>query len=181
MNSNARQIVTAGVLIALGLILPLAFHTFGMGGPIFLPMHIPVLLGGFLLSPLFALVVGVITPFLSSILTSMPPLFPGAIQMMFELGTYGLVISYLYRRYLLALWPTLVLGMLLGRLVAGFTSFLLLTQFLGKAFSLQVFLAGAFITALPGILIQLVMIPIMVKLLENANIIDRVGVNDRRA
>lgn len=181
MNSNARQIVTAGVLIALGLILPMAFHTFGAGGPIFLPMHIPVLLGGFLLNPLFALIVGMITPLLSSVLTSMPPLFPGAVQMMVELGTYGFLISLLYRRVRLALWPTLLLGMVFGRFMAGITSYVLLTQFLGKAFSLKVFLTGAFITAVPGILIQLVMIPIMVKLLENANILDRVSVNDSRA
>jgi len=97
-----------------------------------------------------------------------------------ELGTYGFVISYLYRRYLLALWPTLLTGMFLGRLAAGFTNYILLTQFAGMAFSLKVFLIAAFITAIPGILVQLVMIPIMIRLLENANIIDRVGVNEIR-
>ncbi|WP_034422192.1 ECF transporter S component [Thermanaerosceptrum fracticalcis] len=180
-NNHAKQTITAGLLIALGLVLPMAFHTFGMGGPVFLPMHIPVLLGGFVLSPLYALLVGMVTPIASSVLTSMPPLFPGAVQMMFELGTYGLVISYLYHKRNISLFPTLLTGMLAGRFVAGAVNYLLLTQFLAKAFKLKVFLTAAFVTAVPGIIIQLVIIPIMVRLLEKANfIMGKENINDSR-
>ncbi len=181
MNNHAKQTVTAGLLIALGLVLPMAFHTFGMGGPVFLPMHIPILLGGFVLSPFYALLVGVITPMASSLLTSMPPLFPGAVQMMFELGAYGFIISFLYNRKRLSLFTTLITGMLAGRFVAGLVNYVLLTQFLAKAFKLKVFLTATFVTAVPGIIIQLVIIPVMVRMLENANfIMDKENFDDSR-
>ena len=74
MNKLSKQITTSGILIAVGIILPLVFHTFALGGPVFLPMHIPILLGGFLLTPLFAVLVGLATPLLSCFLTGTPPL-----------------------------------------------------------------------------------------------------------
>lgn len=171
MNSRAKQVVTSGLLVAIGLTLPIIFHSFAMGGPVFLPMHIPVLLGGFLLSPLYALLVGMLTPLLSSILTGMPPFFPGAIQMTFELGVYGFFISLLYQRYKLRIYPSLLASMLLGRFTAGIVNYILLTQFLAKAFSINFFITAAFVTALPGIIIQLIAIPVLVKLLEHANIL----------
>lgn len=170
MNRHAKQVTISGLLVAVGLVLPMVFHTFALGGAVFLPMHIPVLLGGFLLSPLYAILVGVITPLVSSILTGMPPFFPIAIQMMFELGVYGLVISYLYNHRKSSLYPAMLCGMLAGRLTAGIVNYLFLTKFLNQFFSLKVFLTAQFITALPGILLQLVMLPIMVKLLETAAI-----------
>lgn len=179
MNKN-KQIVTAGVLIAFGIILPITFHTFQMGGAVFLPMHIPILLGGFLLSPFNAALVGVLTPILSSVMTSMPPFFPIGIQMVFELACYGYIISYIYKRRSNIL-ISLIMGMLAGRLVAGIVNYILLTQFLAKAFSIKTFLTASFITSLPGILIQIVVIPIMVKLLENANILESKGVNINEA
>lgn len=171
MNSRAKQVVTSGLLVAIGLTLPIIFHSFAMGGPVFLPMHIPVLLGGFLLSPIYALLVGMLTPLLSSVLTGMPPFFPGAIQMMFELGVYSLVISLLYHRYKLGIYPSLLTSMLLGRFTAGIVNYILLTHFLAKAFSLKIYITAAFATALPGIIIQLIAIPALVKLLEHANIL----------
>jgi len=176
MQTNTKQIVVSGVLIALGLVLPISFHAVHMGGPVFLPMHIPVLLGGFLLNPLSAALVGALTPILSSVLTSMPPLFPVGIQMMFELACYGFVISYLYNNLNKGIYTTLITGMLAGRLAAGVVNYILLTEFLAKAFKLKVFLTASFITSIPGIVIQIVMIPIMVKILENANVLEGKGV-----
>jgi len=167
-STKAKEVVIAGMLIAMGLILPIAFHALAMGGPAFLPMHIPVLLGGFLLSPPFALMVGSLTPLLSSVLTGMPPFFPGAVQMMFELSAYGVLISCLVKQQRLGVYPVLILAMLGGRITAGVVNYILLTQFMAKAFSLKVFLTGAFVTALPGILIQLTVIPLLVKLLSRA-------------
>lgn len=170
MNRHAKQVTISGLLVAVGLVLPMVFHTFAMGGAVFLPMHIPVLLGGFLLPPLYAILVGIITPLASSILTGMPPFFPTAIQMMFELGVYGLVISYLYNHKKASLYPAMLSAMLAGRFAAGIINYLLLTKFLNKFFSLKVFLTAQFITAFPGILLQLVMIPVMVRLLRSTDI-----------
>ncbi len=55
MKFNTKRLIVSGVLMAFGLVIPMAFHGAGMAGPIFLPMHIPVLVGGFILSPLYAL------------------------------------------------------------------------------------------------------------------------------
>jgi len=173
VNKLSKQVTTSGLLIATGLILPMVFHTFALGGMMFLPMHIPILLGGFLLTPLFAVLVGITTPVLSSLLTGMPPFFPQGIQMVFELSTYAFVISYLYHRRRAPLYPALIASMLAGRTVAGVVNYFLLTYFFAGTFNLKVFISGMFITALPGIAIQLVMIPIMVRLLENANVFCR--------
>lgn len=171
MNSQAKNLVSAGMLVATGLILPMVFHTFAMGGQVFLPMHIPVLLGGFLLSPLWAALVGMLVPIISSIATGMPPLFPTALQMFFELAVYGFVVAYLYQKLRLAIYPSLIGGMLAGRTIAGLVNYVLLTHFLAQAFSPSAFVTAMFVTSLPGILIQLVMIPIMVKLLKTANVL----------
>ena len=163
--NHSKQIVTAGMLIALGLVLPIAFHTFALGGPTFLPMHLPVLLGGFLLSPFYALFVGAVTPFLSSVMTGMPIFFPGAIQMIFELAAYGFLISYLYNQRKMGIYPVLITGMAGGRVIAGFVNYILLTQFMAKAFTVKIYLMAAFVTALPGIVIQIITIPFLVNAL----------------
>lgn len=175
MNNHAKQIVTAGLLIAIGLVLPVVFHTFAIGGPTFLPMHIPVLLGGFLLSPFYALLVGAVTPLISSVLTGMPPFFPGAVQMVFELAAYGFFISYLYNQRRIGIYPALIAGMLGGRAVAGVANYILLTQFMAQAFTLKVYLAAAFVTAFPGIVVQLVAIPLLVNVLVKAHLMQGRG------
>ncbi len=90
---HVESIVYGGVFMTIGIILPMLFHMMGGMGTVLLPMHIPVILAGFILSPLYAMGVGVLTPLISSMLTSMPALYPICPIMMVELGTYGLVIS----------------------------------------------------------------------------------------
>lgn len=164
-RTNTKNIVLAGLLIAIGLIVPSIFHTTGINGRVFLPMHIPVLLGGFLLSPLYALLVGMITPLVNSLLTGMPPLFPTAIIMMFELGAYGLIASYVYRKFKMPLIISLILSMVAGRLVAS-----LVTYIFVLAFSLKIdpifILTGGVIFALPGIIIQIILIPVLMHGIE---------------
>lgn len=86
--------------------------------------------------------------------------------MTFELAAYGFVASYLYHNLKTPIFPTLLGAMLTGRAVAGVVNYILLTKFLAKAFTLKVFLTASFVTALPGILVQVVMIPLMVTLIE---------------
>lgn len=173
MQKNlSKQSVTAGLLLAMGVLIPIVFHYFALGGPTFLPMHLPILLGGFLLSPVYALLLGALTPLLSSVLTGMPILFPMAVQMSFELATYGFVISYLYERNTKNIYVNLISGMLAGRFIAGIVNYILLSQFLAKAFNFKVFLTASFVTGLPGIVTQLILVPALIKLLERAYVLE---------
>ncbi|CDZ75732.1 putative membrane protein [Peptoniphilus sp. ING2-D1G] len=91
--NKTKEIVLASLFIAAGLIIPMIFHTFHLGGPTFLPMHLPVLLAGMILPPSTALLVGVLTPVLSSLFTGMPLIYPILPIMVAELGVYGFTIA----------------------------------------------------------------------------------------
>ncbi|GAA0086870.1 ECF transporter S component [Clostridium sp. CTA-7] len=166
MNVKTNNMVKASLFIALGLIFPYIFHLTGMAGPIFLPMHIPVLLCGLMLGPKYGLIIGFITPLLNSVITGMPPIYPTGISMAFELATYGFVGGFLYKKKNINMFISLILSMILGRFVSGIAMFTMLTVG-GKSFVLKMFLTSAFITSIPGIVIQLILIPIVVKISEN--------------
>jgi hypothetical protein len=124
-------------------------------------MHIPVLIGGFLLSPHLALALGIITPVISGLLTGMPVMFPMAVIMAFELGIYGLTASLAVRKLKLSTIPSLIIAMIAGRIAAGLTVAALVQLFSVKM-NPFVFVKGAIITGLPGIIIQLVFIPTLI-------------------
>ncbi len=166
-HSRTRETVFAGLFIALGVMLPIAFHAVGAGGPIFLPMHIPVLMAGFVLSPVFALFVGIITPLLSSLLTGMPVLMPIGLIMMVELGIYGLVVSLLSSK--LNSIFTLLAAMIAGRLAAGLMVMLLVNAVGIKFAPPLVYLKGAIVTGVPGIIVQLIFIPALLALVKRSN------------
>lgn len=167
---NTRKLSLSGLLIALGLIMPMVFHAFGGAGKIFLPMHLTVLVAGFLLPPVNALAVGMLTPFLSSILTGMPVTFPMMPIMIVELGTYALVISLLSKKRVESIYLKLVVAMVLGRVMAGLMVFAMATV-VGLKMKPLVFVQGSIITGLPGIIIQLIMIPLVVKVLEQKSVL----------
>ena len=155
---KTRKTVISGLLIAIGVFLPIIFHSMSMGGQIFLPMHIPVLITGMLLGPLYGTLVGLITPLLSSFFTGMPPAFPMLPIMVFELGTYGLVSGYFSKLFPKKIFIPLLAAMIDGRIAAGLVVFVL-SRFFGANIKPLIFLKGAIITGLPGILIQLIIIP----------------------
>lgn len=158
---TTRELVLSGLLLASGIILPMIFHMFGMTGPIALPMHIPVLLGGFLLSPVMALLLGIITPVISGLLTGMPVMFPMAIIMAVELGIYGLTASLSTRKLKLSSIISLIISMIAGRIAAGLTV-AVLVQLFGVKMNPFIYLKGAVITGIPGIIIQLIFIPSLI-------------------
>lgn len=158
---STKELVLSGLLLASGIILPMIFHMFGMTGPIALPMHIPVLLGGFLLSPYLALMLGIITPIISGLLTGMPVMFPMAVIMAVELGTYGLTITLANKNLKLSPITSLILSMILGRIMAGLTVYLLV-QLFGISMNPIFYVKGAVLTGIPGIIIQLIFIPSLV-------------------
>jgi len=163
---TTRELVLSGLLLATGLILPMIFHMFGITGPMVLPMHIPVLIGGFLLLPYMALFLGIITPILSGLLTGMPVMFPMAVIMAVELGVYGLTASLATRKLKLSVIPSLIISMIAGRIAAGVTV-AALVQLFGIKINPVMFVKGAIITGLPGIIIQLIFIPSLIYALKS--------------
>lgn len=161
MNNKTRELVIGGLLLATGILLPMVFHMFGMTGPIVLPMHIPVLIGGFLLSPILALFLGIITPIISGLLTGMPVMFPMSIIMACELGIYGLVASLATRKLKLSPLIALIISMIFGRIAAAL-AVAVLVQLFGIKMNPIVYIKGAIITGIPGILIQIVIIPSLI-------------------
>lgn len=164
--NKTKEIVLSGLLLASGIILPMIFHIFSLTGPIALPMHIPVLIGGFLLSPPLALLLGITTPIISGLLTGMPVMFPMAIIMALELGIYGLTASLAVRKFKLSIFPALIISMIAGRIAAGLTV-ALLVQLFGLKMNPLIFIQGAIITGIPGIIIQLIFIPALIHAIKS--------------
>ena len=174
-QSQTQKLVIAGMMLALGLILPYATaHGFGMQGNVLLPMHIPVLLCGFICGPMYGALCGLLLPVLNSLLTGMPAMYPMAVLMTCELTMYGLISGLVNKVFgksgkLYMMYPTLLIAMVAGRLMYGFVAWLLL--FTGAAAG-KFSVVGAVVTGLPGIVIQLVLIPVIVnrvmKLQKNA-------------
>ena len=164
--NKTKEIVLSGLLLASGIILPMIFHMFSLTGLIALPMHIPVLIGGFLLSPPLALLLGITTPIISGLLTGMPVMFPMAIIMALELGIYGLTASLAARKFKLSIFPALIISMIAGRIAAGLTV-ALLVQLFGLKMNPLIFIQGAIITGIPGIIIQLIFIPALIHAIKS--------------
>ncbi len=173
MNEKRLRLIrlsVAGLCLALCMVLPFLTGQIPTIGKALSPMHIPVFLCGFLCGPVYGLVVGLIAPLLRSLLFGMPALFPNAVGMCFELLTYGAISGLLYRKLPqkpLYVYLTLVISMLCGRAVWGAAS-VLLYSVQGSAFTWKLFLAGAFVNAVPGIILHLVLIPVLVLAITKA-------------
>ncbi|MDR0841615.1 MAG: ECF transporter S component [Christensenellaceae bacterium] len=166
---SIRQLVLSALCLALCLILPQLFHVIP-NGYVLSPMHIPVLLCGFLCGWPYALAVGFVAPFLSFALTQMPPLFPTGVAMAFELAAYGVAVSLLYARLpkkVGSIYASLLLAMLIGRVAWGLVRWLL-SGLAGSAFTFSAFMSGAFLTALPAIVLHIVLVPLLVLALRRA-------------
>ena len=171
-NTSVRKLTYAALCLALALVLPFLTGQIPEIGSMLCPMHIPALLCGFLCGGPWGLVVGGIAPVLRSLLFSRPPMF-SAIPMAFELAAYGIVAGILYRRLPRRkgrIYISLIVAMLAGRLVWGVVQVVMMGM-QGSAFTMEAFLAGAITTAIPGIILQLVLIPAVVAALEKAKMI----------
>lgn len=166
--NKTKQLTISSMCLALGVILPQAFHVIPNAGNILLPMHIPVLICGFISGPLYGLLVGFLTPLMSHIIFGMPPA-PILIQMLIELSMYGLFTGILSKKIkikneLLNNYIVLVLSMIIGRVIYGVLNMLI---FKAGSYSLSIWLAAAFVTGLPGIFVQLLIIPLLVKITKH--------------
>ena len=166
--NQMRKITYTSLFIAIGIVLPFLTGQVPQIGNMLCPMHIPVLLCGFLCGWLWGLLAGLVVPVLRSFLFIMPVLFPGAVCMAFELGTYGMVAGILHEKLPQKPWNVYVslLGaMVTGRIIWGIAMSICM-GLNGQAFGVVAFFAGAVTNAIPGILLQIVLIPIIVTVLE---------------
>ncbi len=179
-----KRLVLSAMFMALGLILPFITGQLQQVGTMLLPMHIPVLLCGLICGWQYGAVVGFVLPLLRYSLFGMPPIYPMGISMAFELAAYGAVIGIcrkIFRRkkwfataseskrYILDIYFSLAVSMICGRIVWGLVRYAL-ASVTRQAFTWQMFVAGAFVTAIPGIVIQLILIPALMIALERAGI-----------
>ena len=170
-QTPVRRLVLSAFFMALGLVLPFITGGIPQIGNMLLPMHLPVLLCGFACGGGWGLAVGFILPLLRSALFSMPPMWT-AVSMSFELATYVFVTGVLSRRLprnLAGTYIALIAAMLAGRVIWGLVRFAMTLW--GTEFSFALFLSGAFVTAVPGIIAQLILIPLLVAVFRRTRLV----------
>lgn len=167
---SLKKMIISALFIALGIILPLIFHQFGIAGRIFLPMHWPVILAGCLLSPLWGALVGVLCPSMSFLISGIPRL-PSLPLMIPELLTYGFLAGLLVPRNGLKSWAQGILILLPvligGRLIYGIAAALLGPLLLGIDKPLA-YISAALLSGIPGIIIILLLLPPLVIRIQKA-------------
>ncbi len=152
--------------LGLAVLIPQFFHMAGVAGTIFLPMHIPVMLAGMLVCPMIGLYVGIFAPVISYLLTGMPPVSPPIMPLMIvELGAYGFMSGLLYRILKKNVYVSLIISMVAGRMALAAAAFAAM-QFFGFKLSPIIYVKGAVVTGLPGIVMQLVLVPTLVVLVR---------------
>ena len=174
MKKNVRNLTMSALFLALGLVLPIFTGQIPQIGSMLLPMHIPVFLCGLICGGPWGALVGLILPLLRSVLFGMPPLFPTAIAMCFELMTYGFVAGFLYNRSrwqcVIALYRSMIASMVAGRLVWGVAQIVLLGRS-GSAFALKAFMGGGLLNAIPGIVLRELLIPAIMVALNRTGLV----------
>lgn len=160
VNTKSLKMAYGGLLTALGILLPQAFHVFGQNaGMTFLPIHIPILFAGLLLGPSYGAIIGVLVPVLSSVLTGMPTV-PKLYFMFAELVVYGMTAGWMIRKK--NVYISLVTAMVCGRvcygtaLLAGIHLLHMNAPFMNRAA-----FVGGIVSGIPGMVIQIAVIPLL--------------------
>ena len=167
MKLNVKKLVLSGLFLALALVLPFFTGQIPQIGGMLCPMHLPVILCGFVCGGGWGAAVGFVAPLLRYLLFQMPPIYPTGLAMAFEMRLSG----HKWRIY-----PALISAMVLGRVVWGIAR-LILAGLSAQRFTMAAFISGALLTAIPGILLQLVLVPLLVTALERAKVMP----HERRA
>ena len=174
MKQNTKNLTLSAMFMAIGLVLPMLTGQIPQIGNMLLPMHLPVFLCALICGWQYGLAVGFVLPLFRYFIFGMPVLFPTGVAMMFELATYGLVAGFMYShsrwQCVISLYRSLVVSMLAGRVVWGIVRVMILGVS-GSPFSWQMFMAGAFLNAVPGIILQLVFIPAFMVALNRTGLV----------
>lgn len=172
MKKTVINLSFSAMFLALCFVLPLINFGSTQIGNMISPMHIPVLLCGFICGWQYGLAVGAIAPILRSAFFSMPPMYPIAVGMAFELAAYGLLSGIFYKLFPKKnayIYPALIISMLGGRCVWGIARYIM-AGLGGSQFGMEMFVAGAFTNALPAIAVHILLIPPIVMSLKKAGI-----------
>lgn len=175
-SKKINKLIWSGACLALCFLLPFLTGQIPSVGNAISPMHIPVLLCGFICGWPYGLVVGFIAPLLRSVTLGMPPLFPIATAMAFELAAYGAFSGLLYQllpKKTTHIYISLIGAMLLGRVVWGLAA-AVFYNLAGNNFTFAAFLAGAFIDAVPALIIHIALIPVIFIGLKRSHVLDHV-------
>ena len=170
-KTNISKMTLSAMFLAVAYILPFFTGQIPQIGNMLCPMHIPVFLCGFVCGGSWGLLVGFLTPLLRSVTMGVPVMFPIALCMAFELAVYGLTTGSLYRKLpkkKICIYAALMVSMIVGRLAWGIMMFLCMGMNEGN-FGMSAFLAGAVTNAVPGIILQLIIVPIIVMGLDIKN------------
>lgn len=173
-QNQIKYIVLSSLFIALGIVLPFLTGSNQQLGSVFLLMHIPTLIAGLVLGYKYGLIVGLITPILRSVVVGMPPLFPIALVMMFELGAYGFSIGLSHKflpKHPVFVYVSLVIALLFGRIIWGLAASVIYPLG-GMMFTFDKFIAAGFVVSLPGIAIQIVLVPLLYLYLKKTHVLD---------
>lgn len=169
-----KKLTLSALFLAVGFVLPMLFGQIPVIGQMLLPMHIPIFLCAMLCGWKYSAVIGFILPILRSLIFSVPILYPTAVAVAFELATYGIVTGVIYasarRQTLKTVYLSMGVAMLCGRVVRCVAEIILL-GIQGKAFAWQSFASGVLLSAIPGIILQLTLIPAIMAVLSRAGAI----------
>jgi len=172
MKITSKKLVFSALCLALALVLPFLTGQIPQIGSMLSPMHIPVLLCGFVCGWPYGLLVGALAPLMRNVMFGMPPILT-ALAMTFELAAYGAISGYMYQKLpkkTVNIYISLIVAMILGRVVWGVASMIIL-GISGSGFTWSAFIAGAVLNAVPGIICHIVLIPVIVMALKKAKLI----------
>lgn len=162
-----HKLTLSALFLALGLLLPFLTGQIQYIGNMLLPMHFPVYLCGFLCGGWYGGLIGFLLPLIRFACFGMPPLFPVGFAMAFELATYGMVVGFLYQKQndhsYKTIYISLIIAMILGRLAWAITMMVCLGI---SSMTWQLFITSTLLNAIPGILLQLILIPIFIKKIQ---------------
>ena len=172
-RNGTIKITGSAICLALAFVLPILTGQLQPTGNMLCPMHLPVLICGFLCGWQWGFAVGLIAPILRSLIFGAPTMFPRAVAMALELAAYGLLAGLLYKllpKKIPGIYLSLLIAMVGGRAVWGIAQFLF-AKILGTEFPLSAFIAGAVTNSLPGIAVQIILVPLIVLALKKAKLI----------
>jgi len=172
---STKKMVLAALFLALALYLPFLTGQIPQIGSMISPMHFPVLLAGFVCGAGYGLAVGFVAPLLRTVIFGMPPFPVAAVPMAFELAAYGLLTGLFYKllpKRTTSIYGALLTAMVGGRIVWGLVRYAML--FTGTPFTWEIYVSSVIVGSLPGIILQILLIPLIVMALQRAGLMENV-------
>lgn len=173
-RKELQRMTIAALCLALSYLMPFLTGQIPEIGAMLCPMHLPVLICGFICGWKYGLMVGFCAPILRSAILGMPPMFPVALCMAFELCTYGAISGIMHKimpKRKVYVYCSLLTAMVVGRVVWGIANYICMGVS-GGSFTLSAFVAGAITNAIPGIIVQIILVPVVVMVIEKTKILN---------